>query len=228
MDSLENIPKKVVDTFRALSLLQKGILLGIVIILFFLIIRVYRIRKETKNTFILGMDSKKYIEKVRQVKGKLTQVQVDSLNQIFLAWTEYGDGDTRKLAYITATAEHESTFKPIKETYGNTAQQQKYWNTGYFGRGFVQLTWKYNYERMSKILGVDLVKNPDLALNPTYAAKILVYGMVNGVFTGRKLSSYINAISTDFYNSRRIVNGTDKAEKIAKRTQQYLTSFNNG
>ena len=39
------------------------------------------------------------------------------------------------------------------------------------GRGLKQLTGKFNYEKCGKDLGVDLVGNPDLLLEPLYAAR---------------------------------------------------------
>lgn len=42
------------------------------------------------------------------------------------------------------------------------------------GRGFIQLTGRENYARASKWIGVDLIKNPDLASDPKIAAKIAV------------------------------------------------------
>lgn len=44
----------------------------------------------------------------------------------------------------------------------------------FHGRGFVQLTGHYNYERYGKALGLDLVNHPDLAADPANAAKIAV------------------------------------------------------
>ncbi len=44
----------------------------------------------------------------------------------------------------------------------------------YRGRGYVQLTGKENYARMSKLIGVDLVKYPELAADPAIAAKIAI------------------------------------------------------
>lgn len=41
----------------------------------------------------------------------------------------------------------------------------------YRGRGLKQLTGKFNYTKCSEGLGVDLVGNPDLLLEPTYAAR---------------------------------------------------------
>ena len=91
----------------------------------------------------------------------------------------------------------------------------------YYGRGYVQLTWRSNYQYWSRRLGIDLVNNKDLALRSDIAAQILVYGMRDGTFTGRKLSHYVNNSKTDFYNARRVVNGTDRASRIAGNARRY-------
>lgn len=41
----------------------------------------------------------------------------------------------------------------------------------YRGRGLIQVTGKTNYEQVGKILGIDLVSNPDLLKDPTIALK---------------------------------------------------------
>ena len=43
----------------------------------------------------------------------------------------------------------------------------------YRGRGFLQITGKENYDKVGKMIGVDLVANPDLANEPEIAAKII-------------------------------------------------------
>jgi putative chitinase len=45
----------------------------------------------------------------------------------------------------------------------------------YRGRGFLQLTGRYNYTEASKDLGLNLVKDPDLVLKPEIAAKTAVW-----------------------------------------------------
>ena len=53
---------------------------------------------------------------------------------------------------------------------GNTADE----GYKYRGRGLIQLTGKDNYEKYGKLIGVDLVKDPDLANDPDIAQKIAV------------------------------------------------------
>lgn len=127
-----------------------------------------------------------------------------------------------EMAYVLATAFHETahTMKPIIEKGGEKyLQSKKYWP--YIGRGYVQITWRQNYERASKELGVDFVREPKLLLKAEYAAPIIIAGMVEGWFTGKKLSDYITLQKSDFKNARRIVNGTDKAELIAGYAKKY-------
>jgi hypothetical protein len=116
------------------------------------------------------------------------------------------------LAYILATVQHETanTFLPISEFHGYRRHYAPYW-----GRGYVQLTHKANYEKYSVFLNVDMVEQPDLALQPTRASFILVHGMLIGAFTGKSLSDYDRNGSFDFINARRIINGRDCADKIA-------------
>ncbi|MGF6609956.1 hypothetical protein OKW45_004878 [Paraburkholderia sp. WSM4175] len=94
----------------------------------------------------------------------------------------------------------------------NTQQGDGY---TYRGRGYVQLTWKKLYRRAGQALGVDLVNNPDKAMDPPIAAAVAAYGMDVGLFTGKKLSDYINNAHQDYFNARRIINGLDCAQEIA-------------
>lgn len=128
-------------------------------------------------------------------------------------------------AYILATSYWETarTMRPVVEAYWLTeAWREK--NLRYYpyhGRGFVQLTWKANYIKAGKELGIDFVANPDQLLNASNSAKILVKGSMEGWFTGKKIPDYITIQKSDFKGARRVINGTDKASDIAKIAKRY-------
>jgi len=138
-----------------------------------------------------------------------------------------GIGLAAQVAYVLATVDWETghTFKPVREAFWKSEAWRKE-NLGryypYYGRGFVQLTWKDNYRKYSEVLGDDLVNNPDLAMEPKNAVFILVHGFKTGAFTGKKIINYINAAGTDFHNARRCINGVDRAEEIAAIAQKLL------
>jgi len=46
--------------------------------------------------------------------------------------------------------------------------------------------------------------------------------MLNGVYSGVSLGQYVNNESTDFINARKVVNGSDKASKIAAMAREIL------
>lgn len=138
-------------------------------------------------------------------------------------------------AYILATAEHETggTFRPVRERRASRdrqpalwALQERYWPSGFYGRGYVQTTWRRNYKR----LGVELagqtiggvavgpetfVTTPDLLLRAEFAYPALVLGMMKRWYTGVGLGSYVRPGRIDYFNARRSVNGTDRAEHVA-------------
>lgn len=167
------------------------------------------------------IDRKRFFDLIRPHFGSLKQSQVDGFEAVLGAWDASELTDRRWLAYMLATAWWETarTMQPIAE-YGK-GKGRKYGKPDvttqqvYYGRGFVQLTWKENYENMSKVVGADLVYHPDLAMQLDYASKIMFHGMVNGSFTGKKLSHYFNGPKADWRNARRIINGLDKADTIA-------------
>jgi putative chitinase len=125
------------------------------------------------------------------------------------------------LAYMLATTFHEcaGTWHPIAE-YGKGkgkpyGEPDKLTGQTYYGRGYVQLTWKDNYLTLGKLLDVDLVNNPDLAMQPNIAYGIMSWGMRKGLFTGVGLPKYINDSGCDYARARKIINGIDCADKIA-------------
>lgn len=137
-----------------------------------------------------------------------------------------GIGLNTQIAYVLATTQWETaqTFKPVKEAFWLSEDWRRN-NLDYFpyyGRGFVQLTWKNNYQAYGKILKIDLVNNLDLALDPDVALFVLVHGFKTGTFTSRKITDYITDDKTDFINARRCINGEDKAHEIATLANKFL------
>lgn len=140
----------------------------------------------------------------------------------------------KSLAYFFATVAHESgfTFQPIREGLGSASRnphlyrlQDRYWpshsynSNDAFGRGYVQITWRENYEKADRklALGGSLAANPNRALEPEIAYLIAARGMREGWFTaGRhRLAMYVNDQVTDYRHARQIVNLMDKADEIA-------------
>jgi hypothetical protein len=138
--------------------------------------------------------------------------------------------DLRWAAYMLATVKWECSgaWQPIQETsrgkgmaYGVpvvvTDQNGVSYTNVYYGRGYVQLTWRANYDRMSQALGLGslLVVHPEHALDPRTAYTIMSLGMRQGMFTGAGLARFINSTGCDYVNARKIINGLDQAERIA-------------
>lgn len=156
--------------------------------------------------------------------GSMRQDQVSGTEAIVDAFLAAGLTDRRWLAYMLATAYHETAFtmQPIEE-YGK-GKGRKYGvpqgphQKVYYGRGYVQLTWDFNYQKAERELGAPFYSRPELALDPKHAADIMIRGMREGWFTGKKLSDYLG---TDYLNARRIINGTDRAETIAGYARKF-------
>lgn len=184
------------------------------------------------------MNNKKLFDTLRKslFGGKLSQEQVDGINTLLEATSGL---PMKHRAYILATAYHETdkTIQPIHE-YGGIKYFDKY-DTGkladalgntpekdgdgylYRGRGYVMITGRSNYEKFSKILDVNLLDNPELACETDIAAKIIVIGCTQGLFTGKKLSDY-----TNYPNMRKVVNGVDDAHLIAGYAEKFEEAIN--
>lgn len=205
------------------------------------------------------LDRKKFFDVLRAgpLFGKaLKATDVIGTEAIIDASLKYKVADPHHVADVLAQVYHETGkyMMPIKETVmphhkdknpsdktviarlDNAYKSGKlpwvskpYWRDGAFGRGPIQLTHWENYRRLGDMVGVDLVANPDLALDPKIGAEIAVLGMVRGAFTGRKLSDYDfpEALRASPSNHpRRIVNGKDGTDAdIAKYHEAFYDAL---
>jgi predicted chitinase len=174
---------------------------------------------------VLGATTAKALLAARPTAGKLSAWQGGdkqaAIQAIIQEARRQGITSRSQLAYILATVQHETndTFQPVQEAYylgepkaENYRQTLRYYP--FYGRGYVQLTWDYNYREYSNLLALDLVNQPELVLRPEISLFVLIDGMKRGVFTGVGLNHYITIDRTDFRNARRIINGEDEAARI--------------
>lgn len=186
------------------------------------------------------IDRKYFYDNFRVKFEKLKQSQVDGFETFFNEWDARKLRDLRWLSYMLATTWHETdrTMQPIEE-YGK-GRTKKYgkrikysgatytdYTSVFYGRGYVQLTWYEVYEKMGKLLGYNFLKSPELLLVPHISVKVVFEGMLKdksgfGDFTGVSLERYFNDKVNDPFNARKIINGLDKARKIANEHNLIL------
>lgn len=194
--------------------------------------------------------------------GIFTTNQVHGLDAILDAFERAGESDATRLslhkqAYMLATVFHETaaTMQPIREAKAASDDEaiarldkafakgqltwvkSPYWRKdkdgkAWFGRGLVQITHKFNYEKIGKAIGVDLLANPALALTMDVAIRIMITGMIKGIFTGKNLDTYLDDVDEgdaedfrEFVNARRIINGTDRATLVASHALKFETAL---
>lgn len=194
----------------------------------------------------MSIDRKFFYDTVRNslFGGKLEAHQVHGIDAIINEWErDTSNTDRRRLAYMLATVYHEcaQTMQPIVERgqrayfvkydpgtklgrqLGNTVAGDGY---KYRGRGFVQLTGRANYKKAGEKLVIDLLNDPDAALDLPVATKIMFAGMAAGWFTGKKLGDYFaQDKKADWVNARRIINGVDKAVTIADYANKFYAAI---
>jgi hypothetical protein len=177
------------------------------------------------------MNKPAFFAAYRTAFGPLRQDQVDGLEFLLDRLDADGPDSLEQAAYILATAKHETadTYQPVREAFKKSEEWRKqnlrYWP--WYGRGYVQLTWRDNYVLAGKKIGLDLTTDPDEVMQPLIAYSILLRGMLEGWFRKHKLADHINDKKTDYVNAREIVNGKGKDGKLdkAELIAGYATAF---
>lgn len=182
--------------------------------------------------------------------GPTTQATVDALNGDL----DKFEAETRihgiaQYSYVLATEYHETGingnhFVPVREGRSRPGtpgrkNQDRYWLTGFYGRGKVQTTWREKYLAIGQLCGVSdlFVKSPDLLLENGWAYEAMVAGMSHGIyrsdgagkFTLDRMLHGDTATLIQYREAREIING-DKAKNslmiagYAKHFEEILTA----
>lgn len=197
------------------------------------------------------INRKKFFDKIRGplFNGTMTQSQVEGMEAILTEWEVQKLADLRWLAYILATALHETgrTMQPVAEygrgkgfdygkklkMGGGPGKRISYSEPDklYYGRGHTQNTWYENYQRLTKAAVThgktwDFLNDPDLLLQMEPSIWATFFAMRVGLYTGRKLEDYFNehtvgATDQLWFNARKIINGLDCAGKIANYAKVF-------
>lgn len=191
----------------------------------------------------------------RVFNGTLKQTQVGGMEVILNEWERRQLSQLKWLAYMFATpyVETAQTMMPIHE-YGDDAYFTRLYDirgayperarsmgniypgdgTKYCGRGFVQLTWRINYHKMTGLIGkfynVDLEADPDKAMVMPIACSIMFEGMLRadshvGDFTGKALEDYLDDNKSDWNGARYVINGQDRAAEIGGIAQVFYAGL---
>jgi putative chitinase len=134
------------------------------------------------SQFLITNDQLRRI--ISPVKYSVAQLEkiTDALNQTLI---KYEINTPKRICHFLAQVIHESgTFRYTVELWGPTPAQKRYDtrvdlgntpaldNDGfkYRGRGWIQVTGKFNYQLASKEFGYDFVKDPDKLSHFPFAA----------------------------------------------------------
>jgi hypothetical protein len=131
--------------------------------------------------------------------------------------------------YFTRMYDITGSRPNLARSMGNTTPGD---GVKFCGRGYVQLTWRVNYIKAGLELGEPLEGQPDLAMRPDIAAKIMRRGMEKGWFTGKAFAHFLPgsgpAERKAYLNARRIINGMDRAGVIADYAMKFETALVKG
>lgn len=195
-------------------------------------------------------DRETFFDAVRETVfgGRIGQPQVDGLNRLLGVWEEYYfHWDMRELAYDLATGYHETgDMQPIYEggslsyfdkyepgtrlgkVLGNTVAGDGY---KFRGAGDVQNTGRGNAAKATRRLnekfnlGIDLVANPEMRLDPFISGHSLFLGNHEGWWTTLKLPNYVGYGQWNMEGARGVVNGSDRWEMIGGYAGAFLDAL---
>jgi len=209
------------------------------IIIHELLHRIYHIKGLTDNThkyFLLGtpekcledfMDTFSKEKFMSFYKGTSYESGASSCyDNISSALNYYGINSKLTLigALATCRVEVGRAFLPIEEIASGEAYEGRAGlgnsevgdGKRYKGRGYIQITGRANYKAYGEALGIDLINNPELALNSLISARILAL-----YFKNKGIPTYCEA--KNWTKVRKLVNGGDNGlSTFTSVINQYL------
>lgn len=200
---------------------------------------------------MLQIDKPTFYAYVRRAPfgGRLTQQQVDGIDQLLDAWNRHGTENMSQLAYVLAGVHHETGGRmvPVREGFASTDQgarnavaslfrqgkitrnyAEPVNGVSYYGRGRIQNTHLENYQRLQDRFKMPFVSDPDILIRDGEAdAVVTVIGHIEGIWTkgAHKLRDYFGPGYDNPVGARRIVNGTDKAQLITTYYEAFLSAL---
>lgn len=126
---------------------------------------------------------------VAMAEANITSPQQQAM---FIAQLAHESGGFHYMEEIASGAAYEG-----RADLGNTQPGD---GVRYKGRGYIQVTGRYNYTQAGQALGLDLVNNPELAAQPQNAARIAAW-----YWTSRDINETAN--TGDFVQVTRLING---------------------
>jgi hypothetical protein len=116
----------------------------------------------------------------------------------------------------TVAVETAHTFAPVQEAFwlDDAWRHANLRYAPHWGRGYVQLTWEYNYRAYGEALGVDLISDAERAMEPDVAAAILAeYFVRAGVAEAAQRGDWTQV-------RRRVQGGTDGLDELLRVVRQ--------
>ena len=176
-------------------------------------------------------DKKEQANILAQIKGESGGVsKAENLNysgsKLFEMFGE-GNKSGNKVRFKNQ-AEAEELAAKGPEAIGNVIYGGRMGNSAdegykYRGRGYIQLTGKENYEKFGKLVGIDLVKDPDLANDPEIAQRIAVEFFKDKKKAGTDLADISQVGKAVGY-----AGGADETKKRSGYAQDFMQQGRDG
>lgn len=152
--------------------------------------------------------------------GGLTNYTAGSQAEIVLGIVKEclknGINDPTKIAFMIAVAEGESSLNHNAKGARNEGAGN------YYGRSLVQITFDYNYKEASKVVGIDLIANPDKVHEPAISTALLVWGVKRGWCGIGGIDKYVTGPNSSLASAYRSIQGGVWGERYQQFFNKWL------